>query len=628
MSEDGSGGSCDGLPTYSAGNAYAAGDRVVNFVQSSGQNVVFVCNIAGWCSSPGAWAYEPGNGAHWEQAWSEEGPCGGGNNNQPPVADANGPYFGQVGESVSFSSSGSDDPDGNIVSYSWSFGDGSNSNAANPTHSYATAGTYNVSLTVTDDKNASASASTTATITGEGGNEAPTAEANGPYSSTVGVPISFSSAGSADTDGSITGYAWDFGDGSTSSSANPSHSYASTGNYTVTLRVTDNQGATATDTTTANVSAPGPGGDKKVIGYFTQWGIYGRNYKVKNIVTSGSAEKLTHIMYAFGNVKNGRCVNDDDTFADYEKAFTAEESVDGVADTWDGSLRGNFNQLRKLKQMYPNIKVVWSFGGWTWSGGFGQAAANPTAFAESCYNLVHDPRWDGVFDGIDMDWEYPNECGLSCDSSGFEAFGRLMGALRARFGNDELVTAAITASETKLDAANYAAAAQYVDFYMVMTYDFFGGWDRQGPTAPHSPLTNFPGIPIEGFYSDNAIQVLKSKGVPANKLLLGIGFYGRGWSGVTQSAPGGTATGVPMGAWEPGIQDYKLLKGSCPPTGTVAGTAYAHCGNTWWGYDTPETIRGKMNYVKSQNLGGAFFWEFNGDTTNGELINAISDGLK
>ena len=373
-----------------------------------------------------------------------------------------------------------------------------------------------------------------------------------------------------------------------------------------------------------------PAATDKIIGYFTEWGVYDRDYHVKDLVTSGSADKLTHINYAFGNVTNGTCAIGD-SHADYDRFYSAQESVDGKADTWDqDALRGNFNQLRKLKEMYPDIKVIWSFGGWSWSGGFTQAAANPQAFADSCYDLVHDPRWDGVFDGIDIDWEYPNACGLSCDESGREAFTSLMSAMRERFGDDELVTAAITADASaggKIDAADYAGAAQYVDWYNVMTYDFFGAFDADGPTAPHSPLTSYDGIPQEGFSSDAAITKLIDLEIPADKLLLGIGFYGRGWTGVTQAEPGGSATGAAPGTYEAGIDDYKVLQQKCPATGTVGGTAYAHCGNEWWSYDTPETIGTKMAYARDHGLGGAFFWEASGDTADGELISAIANGM-
>ncbi|WP_405678932.1 glycoside hydrolase family 18 protein [Streptomyces sp. NBC_01511] len=372
-------------------------------------------------------------------------------------------------------------------------------------------------------------------------------------------------------------------------------------------------------------AAPTAAGEK-VIGYFANWGVYNRNYHVKNIQTSGSAAKLTHINYAFGNVQGGKCTIGD-AFADYEKSYTADQSVDGVADTWDQPLRGNFNQLRKLKAANPGLKVIWSFGGWTWSGGFGEAAKNPAAFAKSCHDLVEDPRWADVFDGIDIDWEYPNACGLTCDTSGPDAFTNMVSALRTQFGGASLVTAAITADGSeggKIDATNYGAAAQYLDWYLPMTYDFFGAWAAQGPTAPHSPLTSYPGIPQEGFNSDAAITKLKAKGVPAEKMLLGIGFYGRGWTGVTQSEPGGTATGAAPGKYEAGIEDYKILKNSCPANGTVAGTAYAHCGNNWWSYDTPATIGTKMRYKNQQGLGGTFFWELSGDTADGELIKAIN----
>jgi chitinase len=382
-----------------------------------------------------------------------------------------------------------------------------------------------------------------------------------------------------------------------------------------------------TTPTTPPTSAPG---GRSVVGYFAEWGVYGRQYFVKNLVTSGSAAKMTHLLYAFGNTANGQCAIGD-SYADYDMAYTAANSVDGVADTWDaGALRGSFNQLRKLKRLYPGLKVIWSFGGWTWSAGFTQAAANPTAFADSCYNLVKDARWADVFDGIDIDWEYPNACGLSCDASGPAAYDRVITALRNRFGSSFLITSAITADGTnggKMDAADYAAGIQKLNLVFPMTYDYFGAWAAQGPTAPHSPLTSYAGIPIAGYYADAAIQKLKSKGVPAGKILLGIGFYGRGWTGVTQTAPGGSATGPAQGTYEPGVEDYKVLKNTCPATGTVAGTAYAKCGSNWWSYDTPATIAGKMAYVRNQGLGGAFFWELSGDTPNGELVSAIRGNL-
>ncbi|WP_336204347.1 glycosyl hydrolase family 18 protein [Nonomuraea sp. LPB2021202275-12-8] len=499
-----------------------------------------------------------------------------------------------------------------------------------------TAYTYTVRARDAAGNRSANSTATTATTTGGGGGDTTAPSVPGNLRSTDVTASSVSLAWNASTDNvGVTGY--EIYRGGTLITTVTGTTHTDTGlnantAYTYTVRARDaagNRSANST-ATTATTTGGGGGGGNKVLGYFVQWGVYQRAYHVKNIDTSGSAAKLTHINYAFGNVQNGQCAIGD-SYADYDRFYSAAESVDGVADTWDaGALRGNFNQLRKLKQKYPNLKVLFSFGGWTWSGGFGQAAQNPAAFAESCYRLVEDPRWADVFDGIDIDWEYPNACGLSCDTSGPAAFRNLMSALRTRFGSGNLVTAAITADGTsggKIDAADYGGAAQHLDWYNVMTYDFFGAWAAQGPTAPHSPLTSYSGIPTAGFYSDNAIQKLKSKGVPASKLLLGIGFYGRGWTGVTQSAPGGTATGPAPGTYEQGNEDYKVLKTRCPATGTVAGTAYAHCGNQWWSYDTPSTIGGKMGYSKNQGLGGAFFWELSGDTANGELITAMRDGL-
>src|SRR4051812_7600937 len=97
----------------------------------------------------------------------------------------------------------------------------------------------------------------------------------------------------------------------------------------------------------------------------------------------------------------------------YQMGYDAAKSVDGQPDTWDQPLKGNFNQLRKLKARYPNLKVLISLGGWTWSGGFSDAvstAASRQAFVQSCIDLYIRGNVPGlpagvaagIFDGIDI----------------------------------------------------------------------------------------------------------------------------------------------------------------------------------------------------------------------------------
>ncbi|MFD8962845.1 glycosyl hydrolase family 18 protein, partial [Streptomyces anulatus] len=117
----------------------------------------------------------------------------------------------------------------------------------------------------------------------------------------------------------------------------------------------------------------------KSIGYFTQWGVYGRDFQVKDLDTSGAAAKLTHINYAFGNVNaEGKCFTGNipgqaDAWADYARPLDAAGSVDGVADTDTQPLAGNFNQLRELKAKHPGLKVMISLGGWSYSTHFSDA---------------------------------------------------------------------------------------------------------------------------------------------------------------------------------------------------------------------------------------------------------------
>jgi chitinase len=416
----------------------------------------------------------------------------------------------------------------------------------------------------------------------------------------------------------------------------------------------------------ASTTERGDNGDgKRVVGYFIEWGIYGRQYFVKNVATSGSASRLDVINYAFSNVApdaSGNVVCKlGDEWADYQRPIAASESVSGQEITWPRPILGNFQQLQELKQRFPNVKVVISLGGWTWSKYFSDAALTKESrqrFVSSCIDLfikgdIPAPGWGGmggpgsaagVFDGIDIDWEWPGSEGNTGNvirAEDRENFTKLLAEFRKQLdhaGHDArrqyLLTAFLPAATAKIDAGfEVDKIFKSLDFGTVQGYDLHGAWETS--TNHQSNLFTAPTDPASPRFSvDDTVRSYVKRGAPREELVIGAPFYSRGWTGVNPANHGlyQSASGPAPGTWEPGVEDYKAVAGLTGSGFTryedpVAGAAWLFNGSTFWTLDDPLVMTQKAEYVNDNHLGGIMFWELSGDTPDGALVRAISSGL-
>jgi chitinase len=466
--------------------------------------------------------------------------------------------------------------------------------------------------------------------------------------------------------------------------------------YTFTVRARDlydNVSGPSNAVTATTDDVVGPGNYARV-GYFVQWGIYGRQYFVRNLDTSGAAAKLTHINYAFTNIDpvNLTCLNGvtrgttpnpqdpdqgtgaGDADADYGRPMSAAQSVDGQADTGWEPLRGNFNQLRKLKARYPRLKVLMSIGGWTYSKFFSNVAATDASrrkFVTSCIDMYIRGNLPaaggaggtgsaaGIFDGIDLDWEWPGAEGHAGNHVSpydkanntllIAEFRRQLDALTATTGKRYLLTAFTPADPAKIaagwditDRDGNPGVFDYMDFANVQGYDFHGAgsdnsWEPNR-TGHQANLYTDADDPYSFHFSiENALKVYLDAGVNPRKLTIGIPFYGRGWQGVADGgkrgewqAAGGAAPG--QFAEEAGTRGYSNLAAMLPSMTVhhdeqaVAPYGYTGAGGQWWTFDDAWSIGRKMSYAKSRNLLGAMIWEMSGDT--GTLMTAVDAGLR
>ncbi|WNG45931.1 glycosyl hydrolase [Archangium minus] len=442
---------------------------------------------------------------------------------------------------------------------------------------------------------------------------------------------------------------------SSSSYSRTFSSSAQNGTYTYTVKAYDAAGNVGTKTLTVSVQigSQTPGG-KRIVAYYTAWSVYARKYFVSNI----PASKLTHINYAFANISaDGKCILGE-TYPDIDMGG-------GWPGEWDaGALRGNFRALKELKKSHPHLKTLISVGGWSWSKYFSQVAATAasrSAFVKSCVDMyikgqfpgVDPANGVGVFDGIDIDWEYPTGGGLPGNISSpadkenytllMQEFRNQLNAVSAQTGKQYLLTIATGASPDLLaNKQETKKLSQILDWINVMSYDYHGAFESS--TNFQSALYRVTGDPAasSGFYTDGSIAKMLELGVEPSKIVVGVPFYGRGWGNVPNVNNGLFQSGTPtMGTWDDGtsgptgVFDYKDIKrnyenvnGYTKYFHPEAKEAYVYNPNTkiWIAYDDPQSMSAKADYILSKGLGGAMAWELSSD--DGSLVDTLYSKLK
>jgi chitinase len=433
--------------------------------------------------------------------------------------------------------------------------------------------------------------------------------------------------------------------------------------------------------------------DRVVGAYFASWDIYDRGYFPKQI----PASKLTTLFYAFAApAQDGTC-GILDPWADYQRPYAAEQSVDGVPDdpaNLDQHLFGNFNQLRKLKARNPGLQILISLGGFTQSTYFSDVAATPASrakFVSSCIDTfikgdLPGGSWPpgaggqgaaaGVFDGIDVDWEYPGlDVGNQAHHSPadthnatllFREFRSQLDALGSQTGKHYLLTAALPAGNVNSQQFELADVSRTVDWINLLTFDFHGPWDRHTDfNSPFfiDPFEVFDAPPPASrtaFTTLGTVLLYIGKGVSPSKLVVGVPFYARQYVRVGTANHGLYQTfdntgldpnslqwdrtptptyhdlidnagivsrdGVGQNGYTRFWNPFTRVPWLFSPSASHAFASGAVVTPTFISYDDPRSLAERTRLVDQLHLRGVWAWEISQDDDAHDLVNAIAAG--
>ena len=365
----------------------------------------------------------------------------------------------------------------------------------------------------------------------------------------------------------------------------------------------------------------------RVVGYFASWDVKSKGVRIADL----PARDLTHIYYAFAKIDSDGRVVLFDPCVDIGQCVPPATADSG----------GNFAALARLKALNPHLKLAISIGGWTDSGRFSDAAFNELSrrvFARTAIDLFIRQR-PGLFDGIDIDWEFPVEGGLDGNverPADKQNFTLLLRELRRQLDEQGAIdkkhyelTIAASARLQEIANVEMSLIDPLLDFINVMTYDYH---EAPGRTNFNSPLYAAVGDVTPALNVDRTMTEFLGAGVRASKLLVGIPFYGHAYGSVEDVNHGLFQNGTDKPAdWKEHDGDWNMLAKTrlkdsryvkyWEPSARVP-YMYDTTSGTWVTYDDPRSVAEKVKYVREHGLGGVVIWELGGD--DGSLMRAIS----
>jgi chitinase len=327
-----------------------------------------------------------------------------------------------------------------------------------------------------------------------------------------------------------------------------------------------------------------------------------------------NVRRLSHINYAFVDVKDNR-------------AWLHNESTDTI----------NLRKLSELKLKKPDLNILISLGGWGWSKNFSDAVLTDSStrnFANSCIDIAATYNLDGV----DIDWEYP---GMRGDNNKYrpedkEHYTLLFKYLREGLdslnkitGRKYFLTTAVGASQSYIDHTEMDKVQQFADYINLMSYDYKGGNDTI--SGHHTNLYSSP-EDVSDESTDRSVKAFVAAGVPRNKLVVGMGFYGKAWQMQSDDNNGlfrRTEKFTRAGGFtylkdslvdKNGFVRYWDEKANAPYLFNKEKKVFIT-------YDDEESVKQKCKYVKDNDLAGVMFWEYNSDKKE-YLLKTVADKFK